>query len=49
MYCSDAELMAKEKIYLQKLNIILVLILKREWPHNWESFIPDIIGEHFTP
>ena len=22
-----------------------VLILKREWPKNWESFIPDIIGK----
>lgn len=45
---SSAELMAKEKTYLQKLNIILVLILKREWPHNWESFIPDIIGASKT-
>jgi len=45
---SNAELMAKERTYLQKLNIILVLILKREWPHNWESFIPDIIGASKT-
>ncbi|XP_023337430.1 exportin-1 [Eurytemora carolleeae] len=38
----------QERTYLQKLNIILVLILKREWPHNWESFIPDIIGASKT-
>jgi len=38
----------KERTYLQKLNMILVLILKREWPHNWESFIPDIIGASKT-
>jgi hypothetical protein len=23
-------------------------ILKREWPKNWESFIPDIIGASKT-
>lgn len=45
---SNPELMEKEKTYLAKLNIILVLILKREWPKNWESFIPDIIGASKT-
>ena len=81
---SDAELLEKEKTYLNKLNMILVQvksylqlthlikilvnmrksylesqiivinnllfsqILKREWPKNWESFIPDIIGASKT-
>jgi len=45
---SDAELLDKEKTYLNKLNMILVQILKREWPKNWESFIPDIIGASKT-
>jgi len=45
---SDQELMEKEKTYLNKLNMILVQILKREWPKNWESFIPDIIGASKT-
>ena len=40
--------MEKEKTYLNKLNLILVAILKREWPKNWESFIPDIIGASKT-
>lgn len=45
---SDAESLDKEKTYLNKLNMILVQILKREWPKNWESFIPDIIGASKT-
>jgi len=45
---SSPDLMEKEKTYLNKLNLILVAILKREWPKNWESFIPDIIGASKT-
>jgi len=40
--------MEREKTYLNKLNLILVAMLKREWPKNWESFIPDIIGASKT-
>ena len=28
--------------------LFLLQILKREWPKNWESFIPDIIGASKT-
>ena len=45
---SEPESLEKEKTYLNKLNMILVQILKREWPKNWESFIPDIIGASKT-
>lgn len=45
---SDPETMEREKIYLNKLNMILVQVLKREWPKNWESFIPDIVGASKT-
>ena len=41
---SDAELVEKEKVYVAKLNMILVQILKHEWPKNWPSFIGDIVG-----
>ncbi|RGB35595.1 CRM1 C terminal-domain-containing protein [Rhizophagus diaphanus] len=34
----------KEKTYLNKLNLILVQILKQEWPHNWPQFIPEIVS-----
>lgn len=45
---SDAAMMEENRVYLNKLNIILVEILKREWPKNWESFIGDIVGASKT-
>lgn len=45
---SDPATMESNKVYLNKLNIILVQILKREWPKNWESFINDIVGASKT-
>ncbi|CAL1266809.1 unnamed protein product [Larinioides sclopetarius] len=41
---SDPKTLEQEKVYLNKLNMILVQILKREWPKNWPSFITDIVG-----
>jgi exportin-1 len=29
---------------LNKLNLVLVSILKQEWPHNWPTFINEIIS-----
>lgn len=45
---SDPVTMEANKVYLNKLNMILVQILKREWPRNWESFIGDIVGASKT-
>lgn len=74
---SDAVSLEREKMYLTKLNMILVQVsalswycifdfrtdeqigivnlffslrqvLKREWPKNWQSFIPDIVGASKT-
>lgn len=45
---SDPAVMEANKVYLNKLNMILVEILKREWPKNWESFISDIVGASKT-
>ncbi|CAG0882753.1 unnamed protein product [Darwinula stevensoni] len=45
---SDPQTLEREKVYLNKMNMILVQILKREWPKNWESFIPDIVGASKT-
>ncbi|CAL7946208.1 unnamed protein product [Xylocopa violacea] len=45
---SDPETMEASKVYLNKLNMILVQVLKREWPKNWESFIGDIVGASKT-
>ena len=30
-------------MYIGKLNMILVQILKYEWPKNWPSFVGDIV------
>jgi len=38
----------KERTFLNKLNLVLVDILKQDWPHKWPSFIPDIVGASKT-
>uniref|UniRef100_A0A0K3CC03 BY PROTMAP: gi/472583837/gb/EMS21461.1/ exportin-1 [Rhodosporidium toruloides NP11] gi/647402254/emb/CDR48536.1/ RHTO0S18e02212g1_1 [Rhodosporidium toruloides] n=1 Tax=Rhodotorula toruloides TaxID=5286 RepID=A0A0K3CC03_RHOTO len=40
---SDEATLKREKSFLNKLNLILVQILKQEWPHNWPTFIPEIV------
>ncbi|XP_059157239.1 exportin-1-like [Physella acuta] len=45
---SEALLLEREKVYIGKLNMILVQILKYEWPRNWPTFISDIIGASKT-
>ncbi|ORY88611.1 CRM1 C terminal-domain-containing protein [Leucosporidium creatinivorum] len=39
----DETTLRKEKAYVKKLNLILVQILKQEWPHAWPTFIPEIV------
>ncbi|CAA7405603.1 unnamed protein product [Spirodela intermedia] len=34
----------RERLYVNKLNIILVQVLKHEWPARWKSFIPDLVS-----
>ncbi|XP_009417956.2 protein EXPORTIN 1A [Musa acuminata AAA Group] len=34
----------KERLYVNKLNVILVQVLKHEWPTRWQSFIPDLVS-----
>ncbi|XP_067943682.1 exportin-1-like [Watersipora subatra] len=45
---SDPEAADKKKVFLGKLNMILVQILKYEWPKNWPTFISDIVGSSKT-
>ncbi|TPX51840.1 hypothetical protein SeLEV6574_g00005 [Synchytrium endobioticum] len=45
---SDEITLEKEKTFLGKLNIVLVQILKHEWPHNWPTFIPEIVNSSKT-
>eukprot|EP00124_Ichthyophonus_hoferi_P003430 Ihof_evm3s296 gene=Ihof_evmTU3s296 len=41
---TDSATLVSDRPYLHKINVILVQILKQEWPHNWPSFIPDIVS-----
>ena len=41
---STDESMRKESAILSRLNLVLVEILKQDWPHAWPTFISDIIG-----
>ncbi len=45
---SEEGIMHKEKVFISKLNLTLVEILKQEWPHNWPSFIGDLVGSSKT-
>ncbi|KAH9908018.1 CRM1 C terminal-domain-containing protein [Xylariomycetidae sp. FL2044] len=40
---STEESLKAQRTLLNKLNLVLVSILKQEWPHNWPSFINEII------
>lgn len=41
---SDETTFKNERHFINKLNTILVQVLKHEWPHNWPSFIHDLVG-----
>mmetsp|Transcript_51449 Transcript_51449/g.57458 ORF Transcript_51449/g.57458 Transcript_51449/m.57458 type:complete len:1095 (-) Transcript_51449:368-3652(-) len=45
---SDDATMNQEKVFIGKLNLTLVEILKQEWPQNWPSFICDLVGSSKT-
>ncbi|KAF9466324.1 CRM1 C terminal-domain-containing protein [Collybia nuda] len=45
---SDEVAMRKEKAYINKLNLALVQILKQEWPHNWPTFITELVESSKT-
>ncbi|KAI8636928.1 nuclear export factor CRM1 [Parasitella parasitica] len=41
---SDEITFKKEHIFVGKLNMVLVQILKQDWPHNWPCFILEIVS-----
>ncbi|KAL2110664.1 hypothetical protein VUR80DRAFT_870 [Thermomyces stellatus] len=40
---SSEESLRSQKTLLNKLNLVLVSVLKQEWPHQWPTFINEII------
>lgn len=45
---ADEASLRQQKTYVNKLNLALVQILKQEWPHNWPTFIPEIVQNSKT-
>eukprot|EP00924_Labyrinthula_sp_SR-Ha-C_P010324 snap_masked-scaffold_23-processed-gene-3.12-mRNA-1 protein AED:0.00 eAED:0.01 QI:0/-1/0/1/-1/1/1/0/1034 len=39
---------SQQKIFLNKFNVVLVDVLKQDWPDNWPDFLPDIINSSTT-
>ncbi|KAL2116569.1 hypothetical protein VTJ04DRAFT_8737 [Mycothermus thermophilus] len=45
LQCSSSEeSLRQHRTLLNKLNLVLVSVLKQEWPHNWPTFINEIIS-----
>ncbi|KAI9819422.1 MAG: Karyopherin transporter [Thelocarpon impressellum] len=42
------ENLKSQRTLINKLNLVLVSILKQEWPHNWPTFINEIISSCHT-
>lgn len=41
---SQTEVTGGQRAFLSKLDMVLISIVKHEWPHNWPSFIPELVG-----
>ena len=41
---SDEAVFRRDRAYINKLNTILVAVLKQEWPQRWPSFVPDLVA-----
>ncbi|KFH42372.1 Exportin-like protein [Hapsidospora chrysogenum ATCC 11550] len=41
---STEETLRSQRTLLNKLNLVLISVLKQEWPHNWPTFINEIIS-----
>lgn len=38
------ESLRRERVFISKLNLILVQVVKQEWPAKWDSFMKEIVG-----
>ncbi|KAI5293571.1 Karyopherin transporter [Ascosphaera acerosa] len=47
-HSTTEESLKSERPFLNKLNLVLVSILKQEWPHNWPTFISEIVASSHT-
>lgn len=47
-HSKSEEVLKRDRAFLNKLNLVLVSILKQEWPHNWPTFINEIVSACHT-
>lgn len=45
---NDESAFLSQKVYLNKLNLVLVQILKHEWPKQWPDFVPELVNSSRT-
>lgn len=38
----------REKLIVHKLQHLLASLLRVDWPHGWESFVPDLLGANLS-
>jgi exportin-1 len=48
LYSSNEEIMRLNSTLLARLNVVLVDVLKQDWPHTWPTFIGDLVGSSKT-
>ena len=41
---TDAVSFRRDRAFINKVNAVLVQILKHDWPVRWASFVPDLVG-----
>ncbi|KAH8741383.1 exportin 1 [Cryptosporidium ryanae] len=46
--CQDEKVLTENKHFLNKTNETLIMIVKQEWPDNWENFIFEICSASKT-
>jgi len=39
---ADTATFRRERVFVAKLDAVLVQVLKQDWPHAWPGFIPDL-------
>eukprot|EP00808_Paulinella_micropora_P003144 g18294.t1 len=45
---SDAKTQREQDMIIQPLNLVLIEVVKHEWPHNWPNFIKDLVNSSKT-
>lgn len=41
---TDEAAFRAQRTLVAKLNLVLVDVLKQDWPHRWPTFVPDLVG-----